>query len=284
MPVFKISSRSSKVNSCSLNIEDFKALYRELNDKVNEALEIELTQSPAFENIPAGQARVLRDRIRQNFKLSVLIVGTKEEILSGDDASVFDNENLPNNINTITFDSSYYFKIVIGQEPMNKLFVQFDFKKQKLFDFSNPVTEPIENESSISVTGMNDTWVNGVYSSIKDFLENKKKNRNWLHKKHFYDLFLYVLFYPIAFWCIYRVTSLLPEKINIVLLIAICLYLFIFLLFILRILFNYTRWIFPLLEFVPTSGTKMGRHRATLYILALGIISATIRDIIKSLF
>lgn len=284
MAIFKINSRTSKIDSCALTTEDFKSLFKLLNDKVNEAYEIEVAEPKTFENVPKDQVEEKKERIKQYYKLGVLIMGTKGEILIGDDDSVFDDENFPNNINTIAFDSSYYFKFMTGQEPMNKLIVQFDFKKQKVFDFSNPITEPMRNESSITVGGMNDTWVNGVYSKIINFLENKKKNRNWLHKKYVYDLFLYLLLWPATFWCIYRVSGLLQGKINIILLIAICLYIFILLFYILRILFNYTRWIFPLVEFITKSGTKMLRHRAALSIIALGIISAIIRDIIKSIF
>jgi len=284
MAIFKINSRTSKIDSCALTIEDFKSLFKLLTDKVNEAYEIEVAEPKTFENVPKDQVEEKKGRIKQYYKLGVLIMGTKGEILIGEDDSVFDDENFPNNINTIAFDSSYYFKIMTGQEPMNKLIVQFDFKKQKVFDFSNPITEPMRNESSITVGGMNDTWVNGVYSKIINFFENKKKNRNWLHKKYVYDLFLYLLLWPATFWCIYRVSGLLQGKINIILLIAICLYIFILLFYILRILFNYTRWIFPLVEFITKSGTKMLRHRAALSIIALGIISAIIRDIIKSIF
>jgi len=284
MAISKINSRTSKIDSCSLTIKDFKVLFKLLNDKVNEAYKIEVNEPKIFENVPKEQVEEIKERLKQYYKLGVLIIGTKGEILTGDDDSVFDDDNFPNNISKITFDSSYFFKLMFGQEPMNKLIIQFDFKKQKVFDFSNPITEPILNESSITVAGRNDTWVSGVYAEIINFLEDKKKNRNWLHKRHVYDLFLFIFFYPTAFWCIYRVSGLLYGKINIILLIAICLYIFISLLFILRILFNYTRWIFPLLEFIPKSGTKMIKHRAILTIIVLGIISNLIVNIIKSLF
>jgi len=284
MAIFKINSRFSKIDSCALTIEDFKSLFKLLNDKVNEACKLEVDEPKTFENVPEEKVEKLKERIKQDFKLGVFVIGTKGEILTGDDDSIFDDENFPNNISTITFDSSCYFKFMTGREPMNKLIVQLDFKKQNIFDFSNPITTPMRNESSITVGGMNDTWVNGVYKIIIDFFKVKKKNRNWLHKEYIYYLFLYLLLWPATFWCIYRVSSLLQGKINIILLIAICLYVFILLFYILRILFNYTRWIFPLVEFTTKSGTKMNKHRAVLLIIFLGIISTLIVNIIKSIF
>jgi len=287
MAIFKINSRFSKIDSCALTIEDFKSLFKLLNDKVNEAYKHEADEPKTFENVPKEEVEKFKERIKQNFRLGVLVIGTKGENLAGDDDSIFDDENFPNNISEITFDSSYYFKYMTGREPMNKLIVQLDFKKQNIFDFSNPITAPMRNESSITVRGMNDTWVNGVYSKIIDFFKGKKKNRNWLHKKYIYDLFLYLLLWPATFWCIYRVSSLLQGKINIIPLIAICLYVSILLFYILRILFNYTGWIFPLVEFTTKSGTKMNKHKAVLSVLLIvffGIISNLIADIIKSIF
>lgn len=284
MPIYKLNARSSKIEACSLKIEDFKALFRLLNNKVDEALDIELEESPMLENKPENEVEQIRNSIRQNFKLSVLIVGAKGEYLSGDDVSIFEDENLPNNINQVIFDSAINHTQMIGREPRNKVIVQFDFKKQEIFDFSYLPAQPDPNSSSIQVGGYNDTWVSGVYAEILSFLKDKKKKRNWLHKKRIYDFFLYLLFYPIMFWCIYRVSSLLQGKVNTIFLIAVCFYIFFLLLLLLRIIFNYARWIFPLLEFIPKPGTKMGRHRATLSIIALGIISSLIRDIIKSIF
>lgn len=282
MPVYKVNTRSSKIDSCSLKKKDFKSLFNLLEKKVKEALEFELKESLLIKQSPVLESFKVKEKIKNLFKLSVHIFSSKGELLAGDEVSTFDDDAFPNKINQIIFDSSPYFKQVTNQEPMNKLIIQFDFKKQNILDFSNPATEPMLNESLITVTGVKDTWVSGVHAEILSFFEEKKKKRNWLHKKHTYDLFLYLLFYPATFWCIYRVTSLLQGKINIVFLIAICLYILILLFFILRILFNYTRWIFPFFEFIPKSGTKMLKHRATLYLISIGIISYLIVDIVKS--
>jgi len=282
MPIYKINTRISKIDSCSLEKEDFKSLFILLKKKVKEALEYELSESQFIKQSPKEKREEIKENIKNLLKLSVHVFGTKGEFLSTtDEVKIFDDDAFPNKINQIIFDSSYYYKQGTSQEPMNKLIIQFDFKKQNILYFSNPITDPVQNESSITVAGSKDTWVNGVHTEILSFLKEKKKNRNWLHKKHIYDLFLYLFFYPIVFWCIYRVSSLLNEKVNIIFLIAICLYIFTFLLFILRILFNYTRWIFPLLEFIPKSATKMRRHRNVLTFLLIGIIGAFIYDLIK---
>lgn len=259
-------------------------LFKKLSAKVAEAYLIEANESKVFENMPESQAKETKEKIKQHFKLAVMVSGIKGEHLSGDEESVFNDQSFPDNIKQIVFDSSFIFRSMTGQEPLNKLEIKFDFKKQDIFDFSNPIINPKINESSITVQGVNETWVSGVYADIISFFENKKKKRNWLYKKYFYELFLYIVFYPISFWWIYRVSSLLYKKINIVLLIAICFYVFTVILYILRIFFNYTRWIFPLLEFIPESGTKITKHRGILAVIIIGIISSVIYDIIKFLF
>jgi len=284
MPIYKVNTKISKIDSCSLEKKDFKSLFNLLKKKVKEALEYELNESQFIKQSPEEKRKEIKENVKNLFKLSVHVLGTKGEFLSTtDEVKIFDDDAFPNKITQIIFDSAYYYKQATNQEPMNKLIILFDFKKQNILNFSNPITEPVQNESSITVTGSKDTWVNGVHTEILSFLKEKKNNRNWLHKKHIYDLFLYLLFYPATFWCIYRVTSLLQGSVNIVFLIAVCLYILILLSYILRILFNYTRWIFPFLEFISESGTKMRRHRTTLYLISIGIISYLIVDIVKSI-
>jgi len=283
MPIYKINTRSSKINSCYLRIDAIKALYKLIDEKVNEALKYELEDSPILKSLPENQIKEHQDRIKQYFKLGVLVKGTMGEYLTGDDISLFDDESFPKNIEEIVFDSSYIFRQMTGQEPRNKIIIQFDFKKQKIFDFSNPASQQDPNTSSINVAGYNDTWVNGVYAQIMNFLKEIKLKRNWLHKRIVYDFYLYLVFYPITFWCIYRVSEFMKGKIGTVLSIGIYLYIFFFILFLLRLLFNYTRWIFPLLEFIPKSGTKMGRHRTILTIILLGTISSLLYDVIKAI-
>lgn len=284
MPIFRTNSRSSKIESSSFRIEEFKLLFNLLTDKVNEALEFELKNSQFIKQAPAEKRGEIEQNIRNLFKLSVHIVGSKGEYIVADEVNIFDDENFPNKINMIVFDSSFYYKQVTNQEPMNKVIVEVDFKKQHIFDFSYPSTAHEKNASSITVAGSDDTWVSGVHSKILSFLEERKTNRNWLHKRHFYDLFLYILFYPIVFWFIFRASGVLQGKVPTVFLVAVCFYVFMLLLFILRILFNYTRWIFPLIEFAPKSGTKMARHRAVLGTLILAFISSLVYDITKSFF
>jgi len=284
MPISRINSRSSKIDSCSLKIEDFRSLFNLLADKIIEALKFELEKSQFIKQVPEDSKEEIEQNIRNLFKLSVHIVGSKGEYLVGDEASIFDDAKFPSKINQIIFDSSYYFKQVTNQEPMNKVIIQFDIKRQDIFDFSNPITEPNKNISSVTVSGLDDTWVSGVYAEISSFLQERRNNRNWLHRKHIYDLFLYLLFYPIVFWLLYRVSNLLQGKVIAIFLIAIYLYIFILLLYLLRILFNYTRWIFPLIEFIPQSRTKMIKHRATLWFIILTIIASFAADIIKSIF
>lgn len=284
MTLQKLNTRYSKVESCSMSLDDFKSLFLLLKDKVEEALDFEISKSQYLKQLQKDQLDNVIERIKNLFKLSVHIFGSKGEYLIGDEEAILDEKTFPHKIDRIIFDSSYYFKQTTNQEPMNKVVVQFDFKKQKIFNFSNPITEPATNESSITVSGLDDTWVNGVYAKMSLFLKERKKNRDLLHKKHVYDIFLYFIFYPIEFWCIYRVVNLLKVKVDIIFLIALCLYTFILLIYILRIIFNYIRWIFPLIEFMPKSGTKMGKHRLTLSVIALGIISSLIVDIVKSVF
>lgn len=282
MPVKKMNSRSSAINSCSLDKADLVSLFNLLEVKVREALAFEIAFMESTPNILPEQVLQIKQRISDNFKLAVSIVGSNGELLMGDDTTIFNDRSFPANISKVVFDSSFYFKQVIGQDPMNKLTVQLDFSSQKILDFSNLSTEPNPNQSNISVIGINDTWVTGVYAEIVAFFNSKKKNRSWLHKKYSYDLFLYLLFYPIVFWTIFRVSEHFKNQMPIVLIVAICLYLFFAVLSLMRLLFNYSRWIFPLVEFSPSSPRRKA-NRAVLTFIILAIISTFISDLYQGI-
>jgi hypothetical protein len=283
MAISKIETKSNKIRSCAINIEDLKILYSLLEAKVREAKDYELAESQLIKQSANDKKEELKQFIENLYKLSIHVFGERGEYLVGDEASIFDDRSFPNRVSQIIFDSAYYYKSATNLEPLNKLIVQFDFKKQMLFDFTNPLTAPALNLSSITISGISNTWVGGVYEEANKFLKEKEKKRNWLHKKHIYDVFLYFYFYPTAFWTIYRVSGLLKPKISTFILIGICFYVFMILLLLMRIIFNYIRWIFPLIEFVPKYKSKMARHRAALFIILAGIISAFIWDLLKTL-
>ncbi len=273
MPLYKIETRFSPIESCAVNIKDFKTLYNKLKVQVEKVIDIEIENARSrYDYLPEEQLTKFIEDIGNSFKLSVQIFGAKGEFLSGDDNSIFDDENFPERLNQISFDSSIGFKQRTGWEPLNKIYVLFDFSKKTLFDFTFPVQKTSPPKSSRQIYGSDETWVRGVNDTIKDFVKDNKKKRGWLHAELTHNLYIYAISIPASFWIIYKISENLKGKVPPVLSIGIYIYIFFIILFMFRIMHNYAKWIYPLYEFVPESGTKMGKHKRALYFIFFVLI------------
>jgi len=283
--IYKSNYRHSFIHSCSLDKEDLKKLCKKLEEKLNECVEIEVSEFRRPEKMTNEEFEKVKEAIKKNLKLSVQIIGKKGKQIIGQNFSVFDEVDFPEDLDLVVFSNSFPFKFFFGYEPRNIFEIRLRFFKDPILNLSNPREEPSDN-SSVKVFGSNESWVTATYHGILSFFEDKKRNRSWLHKKHIYDLFLFLFILPATFWIIFRIDnyiSLLNTNISTVLSIAIYFYIFFLILFFFRILFNYVKWVFPLVEFSTKEGTKMSKHRRFLWTLIVGIIGGLILDILRTL-
>lgn len=284
--IFISNYRFSPIHSCTLDKEDLKKLCETLKKKSAESLKIQIDDFKRPNNMSSEDYEKIKNNIENNLKLSVMIIGTKGKQMIGENSSVFDKSDFPEDLSSVNFGNSFPYKWFFGYEPTNTFQIAIDLSKVDILGSVNP-SHSTANNSSITVKGTSETWVSGVYGTISSFFDNKRTNRGWLHKRFVYDLFLYMLIFPITFWIIYRFDSflkLLKTNIPSVLSIAIYVYIFFLTLTVFRILFNYFRWVFPLVEFKTKEGTKMVKHRAIFYFILASIIGPLIYDIIKALF
>ena len=113
------------------------------------------------------------------------------------------------------------------------------------------------------------------------FLKERSLKRNWLYSSLTYDALLYLLIFPLIFRTVYKLGSFLNLS-NLPNVLGVMFYIYIFIVLLLgfRILFNYTKWIFPIIELKNGSSAI---HRGILYGIILGIIASAIYDICKVL-
>ena len=284
--IFISNYRFSPIHSCTLDKEDLKKLCETLEKKCAESLKIQIDEFKRPNNMTAEDYEKIKNNIKNNFKLSVMIIGTKGKQMIGENSSVFDKGDFPEDLSNVNFGNSFPYKWFFGYEPKNIFEIVIDFSKVDVLSTVNP-SQSTANNSRITVRGSDETWVSGVHSTISSFFEEKKTNRGWIHKRLIYDLFLYLFILPITFWIIYRVDSslkLLNTNIPGALSIAIYVYIFVLVLTVFRILFNYFRWVFPLVEFKTKKGSKMAKHRRFFYFIVGSIIVMIIYDFIKAVF
>jgi len=280
------NSRSSPIHSCILDKEDLKKLCETLEKKCAEALKIEIDKFKRPDNMEEEDYQKIKENIKNNLKLSVMVIGKKDKHMIGENYSIFDNTDFPEDLSIVNFGNSFRYKWIFGYEPKNIFQIVIDFSKVQILSSVDPSQSTVNN-SNITVRGSDETWVSGVYGNVSSFFEGKKTNRDWLHKRFVYLLFLFIFVFPITFRIIYRTDNflkLLNTNIPSVLSIAIYVYIFFLALTVFRILFNYFRWVFPLIEFKTKAGTKMAKHRGVFYFIVGSIAIAIILDVIRAVF
>jgi hypothetical protein len=284
------SRRFVKIPSCAVNLEDLKKLYLILEPTVKEAAEIEFSniKNDILKKNP-DKLEEVKNYLTDIYKLSVEIesLGSSGEYIIGHSIAIFEDDNIPDEIGLIRYQSGAYYKFnESNRDPDNHFIIQFDFSKSGLLDPLNPVAYPTPNNSYVKINGKNGTWVSGIFEKVNTFLANKKKKRGWIHTTYIYDLLLFALGFPISFWVVYRINVLLKSVIKwpIALEVAFYVYIVLFCLRTFLFVFGYARWLFPLIEFEGGRKNISKAHRLFFSTLGIGISGAIIYDIIKILF
>lgn len=282
----RINNRQSMVvSSLSLDKDDLRRFSDILQERANSAAEIEVGLFQKNEQTD-DQYEANKQTIRDSFQLKITISGKDGEELWGSIEEVFQSANFPEQVKSLYVDSESTLRHVHNYYPHNSFKVFLDFSKPKIFDLSLMPSHSTPNESNIEVKGYDATWVNGVFSEIKKFIDNRSSTLSIVHSHSVYDILLWILGFPLSFWVCYK----LSEKIESVFGVsnafatsALYLYAFVATLFIFRVLFHYLRWVCPLVEY-RSKGNRMLAHRALFAILSVGWFGQFLYDLAKWLF
>lgn len=273
--------------SCTLDIAYFKKLYEILNKITQEAAEIEISKLKKNPGQSDEDFSKLQDYARSLYKLSIQIFGRKGEYVFSDSASIFDEAHLPDHVTKIIFDNSSKYNFSLKKDPLNKIRLEFDFQKVKVFDFVTGPSRATSNTSAFHVIGENETWVSGAYKNVFQSLQERANKRSLLHRTNIFDLFIWFMIMPLGFFTIYKIErlfSLSASGVPTVFMVALYLYFFIIVLNIFRMVFNYARWIFPKMELVTSLKKGAILHRIILGAIFLAIFYSFIYDLLKLIF
>lgn len=282
----KINNRQKMdISSFSLDKDELKRFCDILQERAISAAEIEVAQFQQREQTDEEYAEN-KKTLRESFNLKITISGKNGEELWGNIEDVFGSVNFPEEVKSLYVDSEAVLKNVHNYYPQNSFTVFLDFNKPKIFDLSLLPSHETPNESSIEVKGYDATWVNGVFSELKKFIDDRASTLSIVHSHSIYDILLWILGFPISFWVCYELSAEIDSVFNhtnAFITSALYVYAFVATLFIFRVLFHYLRWVCPLVEF-RGKGSKMLAHRAVLVILIVGWFGQFIYDIAKWTF
>jgi hypothetical protein len=200
-------------------------------------------------------------------------------------SEIFDSTNFPDQLKSVYVNSEIPLKI-INYYPRNSFELFLDFSKPELFNLSFIPSQATPNASNILVQGYDATWVHGVYNEFTNFIKKYPAKLTWLHKHSIYDFLVWVFGFPFGFWVTYRLSNILNEifgKFSNFVQSASYVYVFLASLIIFRLLFDYARWVWPLVEY--RSSANIGqKHRIIIGLITIGLVSAFIYDILKTIF
>jgi putative lipoic acid-binding regulatory protein len=278
---YRGSYRTLKIHPCAISIDSLRKLYIRLSDKSSEALEEHLRSI----NLPEKekqQINKLKELLRVNGRLTIVIIGDNGEQILDTKIEALSQDDLPDKIASITFDSASGLKglDVILQ---NSFKLNFDFTEPPSFHAYNPWNQRTPNNSTLEVSGPNTTWVSGVHETVQSFINERKKNRTWLHNQITFNVLNWLFAFPASLWVTYRVDNVFQsqfQNIHVTLRGAIYVYLVLVSLLAFRVIMAGFRWIFPVVELEGSRSIKM---RAAISAVLGSPIVALFYDILKAI-
>ena len=269
------------VSSLSIGKEELRRLCDLLQERANSAAEIEVRLFQKNQQTDE-EFETNKQTIRQSFLLKITVSGDDGEELWGSIEEVFASVNFPDSVASLFVDSEATLRHGHNYYPHNSFRVYLDFTKPAVFDFSRMPNQKTPNESNIEVKGYDATWVNGVFSEIRKFIDARSSALSFVHNHSVYDVLLWVVGFPISFWICWKLSELIesifPESGFATS--ALYVYAFVGSLFIFRALFHYFRWVCPLVEF-KSDNSRTIVHRVLLSTLVVAWVGQFMYDVVK---
>ena len=274
---------SEQITACAFSKADLQALCEKLQESSYEAADEEISHYNPIDR-PPEQIRADKESLRLGFELQVAVRGIDDKVVDGTIPVVFNSPRFPDKVKSLYINSELNLRNLYNWFPRNRFELLLDFAKPG-FNLSLSPSGSTPNGSNILVSGRNETWVNGVYHAVMEFVKNRKTRRKFFHRHSVYDLLLACVSLPFAFSIAAKLSGVINSLFGQhsgILKSAAYVYVFYVLLLLFRILFDYARWIFPIVEYKESTNTAQ-KHRAILTIIALGILGNFIYDVIKLL-
>jgi hypothetical protein len=171
------------------------------------------------------------------------------------------------------------------QRP-NGAAVLLDFSTPPLLDWVALPSAPTPNNSIYTVSAQNEAWGTSLNARLAEFFSQRKTRWNWLHQQGTYDALLFVFGLPLALWGAARVGKFLFEGRDLASIISTAGYVYLFFLAtnLFRLIFSYSRWVFPKIELVSVGSPSATTHRALLLAVLIGVAGSAVWDAVKALW
>jgi hypothetical protein len=261
---------------------DLPRLYQIINEKQFEIRDRMLGLVVQQPNEPQADFQARRKKVSDAFVTSVSVTAENGEVFTGNSEAFFESGTFPERLRSVFFSTITVPQAVLGVQPPCKIVVFLDFSRPPLLDFARLASLPTENESNFELQADNESWFTAATTRLNQFFADRRTRANWLHRAAVYDILLPIAGFPIALWACYRLSDLLETKLPAgVLRAASYIYVFWVTVFIFRVAFSYSRWVFPKVELASDLASSPLRHRGIWLVIILGLLTAFVYDAIK---
>jgi len=274
--------RIIKIQPSAVSIEDLRRLYTRLSEKTSEALEAYLNTINPQPGQDPQQLDKLKNEARNIGGLTVIIIGANGEQIVDTHIDALSEDDLPDKITSIAFDSASALKGFNVTLP-NSFRLNLDFTEPPGFHAYNPWDQPTPNNSNLEVSGPNTTWVSGVYETVVSFFRERKRNRAWLHSQVTFNILNWLFAFPATLWITYRIDNIFQtqlQNVHVTLRGALYVYIVLVSLLAFRVIVAGFRWIFPVVEL---QGARSKKVRALLGTILGSLLLALLYDILKAI-
>lgn len=192
-----------------VSLSDLAKLFRELQEKTTEAVELQVRPWTKQANQTDEQFEASLKEARRVSKLMVIIIGTKGEQIVDYTEDALTSVDVPDGIRSITFDSgaSYAYRFGSNYQLQNRLKLTLDFSEPSVLRNHNAWQQPTPNDTSFEIVGNNKTWVTAVRSTVEAFFHECIRYRKWLHSHIVFAALNWLVGFPIAIWIVVRFST-----------------------------------------------------------------------------
>lgn len=127
-------------------------------------------------------------------------------------------------------------------------------------------------------------WVNGVFHEIDAFVNDRPSKAPKIHRGSVYDILVWLVGLPLGFYICnkYELSPLMTSHKSSSLDNLAMTYFFFLSLFLLRVLFHYFRWVYPMIEY-KSKRDRSAAHQAAVLSITLGILGKVLYDVLQSI-
>ena len=280
--VLKGTTRELTPPSCLFTPGDLRKLYRLLETKAIEAADRQIAFLQRQPDQTEDQFTEMKRTLSSALSLIVRIFTARGDWVGGTVIDPLEDEQLPDGITKIEFESAAIYKRNTNQNPNNSFLVRIDFTRSSIMDMGS---EPASNVSAITISAIDPTWASAIYDELQTFFRQRSTKRGWLHSRQSYNAVLLLLGFPLSFDAVYHLDHRFnrPASLAEPLSVAMYVYVVLIVLFFFRILFNYGRWVFPKMEIDAPRQHSGAGHRVVISTLALMVISVLVKAVLRIL-